>query len=167
MDVILIRHAEAGDRDAAKYPNDDQRPVSAEGRKKQTGIARAMKKMGITFDHLVTSPLDRAVQTAEIVAEVFDYKEALTTSPALGHECSPPSVLKLLAKFPPRDTVALVGHEPDLSKVAAAFISPSGDARIELKKSGVIGIGFAGAAELGKGALLFHLKPGHLKKLKG
>ena len=166
MDVILIRHAEAGDRDAAQYPNDDQRPITAEGRRKQTGFARVMKKMGIRFDHLVTSPLDRAVQTAEIVGEIFGYKEAPTTSNALGHDCTPQNVLKLLAKFPPGGTVALVGHEPDLSGVAAAFIAPGGQARIELKKSGVIGIGFAGAPELGKGTLLYHLKPGHLKKLK-
>jgi phosphohistidine phosphatase len=166
MDVILIRHAEAGDRDAAQYPNDDKRPITAEGRKKQTTIARIMKKMGIQFDYLVTSPVDRAVQTAEVLAEVFGFKEAPTQSEALGHTCTPRNVLKLLVKFPPRDAVALVGHEPAFSQVAAALVSPDGDLHIELKKSGVIGIGFPGAPELGKGTLLYLLKPGHLRKLK-
>ncbi|MFI5207400.1 MAG: SixA phosphatase family protein [Gemmatimonadales bacterium] len=166
MDVILIRHAEAGERDAAQYPDDDKRPISPEGRKKQTTIARAMKRMGIEFDYLVTSPLDRAVQTAEVLAEVFGFKEAPTVSEALGHTCTPRNVLKLLAKFPPHETVALVGHEPAFSQVAAALVSPDGDLHIELKKSGVIGIGFPGAPELGKGTLLYLLKPGHLRKLK-
>jgi len=165
MDIILIRHAEAGDRDAALYPNDDLRPITPEGRKKQTTIARAMKKMGVAFDHLFTSPLDRAVQTAEIVAEVYG-AGAPVTSDALGHGCTTQAVLKLLARVPSDGSVALVGHEPDLSRLAAAFISKSGDAAITLKKSGVIGIGFEGAPEAGTGALLYHLKPGLLRKLK-
>ena len=166
MDVILIRHAEAGDRDAAKFPNDDRRPITAEGRKRQTTIARAMKKMGISFDHLVTSPLDRAVQTAEVLAEVFGFKEAPTVHEALGHTCTPRNVLKLLAKFPPKGSVALVGHEPAFSQVASALVSRDGDLRIELKKSGVIAIGFPAAPELGKGTLLYVLKPGHLRRFK-
>jgi phosphohistidine phosphatase len=167
VDVILIRHAEAGDRDAAQYPNDDLRPITAEGRRKQSAFARVMKQMGIRFSFLVTSPLERAVQTAEVVDEVFGHKDAPTLSDALGNACTPPSVLKVLAKFPPDATVAMVGHEPALSRVAAAFIAPGGEAHIELKKSGVIGIGFPGLPELGRGTLLYHLKPGHLKKLKG
>lgn len=166
MDVILIRHAEAGDRDATKFPNDDRRPITAEGRKRQTSIARAMKRMGITFDHLLTSPLDRAVQTAEVLAEVFAHNGGPVQNEALGHTCTPRNVLKLLAKFQPRDSVALVGHEPAFSQVAAALVSRDGDLHIELKKSGVIGIGFPGAPELGKGTLLYVLKPGHLRKLK-
>jgi phosphohistidine phosphatase len=166
MDIILIRHAEAGDRDATKFPNDDRRPITPEGRKRQTTIARAMKRMGITFDYLVTSPLDRAVQTAEVLAEVFGLDEAPVQNEALGHTCTPRNVLKLLMKFPPREAVALVGHEPAFSQVAAALVSRDGDLHIELKKSGVIGIGFPGAPELGKGTLLYVLKPGHLRKLK-
>ena len=165
MDVILILHAEAGERDSAQFPDDDRRPITPEGRRKQTTFARVMKKMGIGFDHLVTSPLDRAVQTAEVVAEVFGYREPPLQSEALGSGCTPAAVIKLLGKFAPKDTVALVGHEPTLSAVAAALIG-SGDAKIELKKSGVIGIGFNGAPEAGKGVLKYLLKPGHLKKLK-
>jgi phosphohistidine phosphatase len=166
MEVILIRHAEAGERDATQYPNDDLRPITTDGRRKQTAIARAMEKMGIEFGFLVTSPLVRAMQTAEVLADVFGFDETAQTSDALGHGCTPASLLKLLAKFPPDAAVALVGHEPALSKVAAALISPSGDADIRLRKSGVIGIAFDGAAEAGTGTLEYHLKPGQLRKLK-
>src|SRR5258708_4535082 len=166
MDVILSRPGGGGDRDAAKFPDDDRRPITPEGRKKQTAIARAMKRMGITFDYLVTSPLDRAVQTAEVLAEVYGLEEAPTVNEALGHTCTPRNVLKVLVKFPPRESVALVGHEPAFSQVASALVSKDGDLHFELKKSGVIGIGFPGAPELGKGTLLYLLKPGHLRKLK-
>jgi phosphohistidine phosphatase len=166
MDVILIRHAEAGSRDESQWPDDDLRPVSPEGRTRHTGIARAMKRLGIEFEFLVTSPLVRARQTADITAEVYGWKEPPQQSEALGHGCSVSAVVKLLGKFPPDSSVALVGHEPDLSGVAAALIGRSGDASIKLKKSGVIGISFDGAPEAGRGELMFLLKPGHLKKIK-
>jgi phosphohistidine phosphatase len=165
MDVILVRHAEAGSRDPNSWPDDDLRPVTTEGRRKQATASRAMRRMGITFDFLVSSPLLRAQQTAQVLAEEYGWEEPPQLADQLGHACTPANVLKLLAKFPPDATVCLIGHEPAFSTVAAALVSKSGDARIELKKSGVIGIGFEGAPALGKGVLLYHLKPGQLRKI--
>lgn len=166
MDVIFIRHAEAGERDPTKWPDDGQRPLTPDGRRKQTTLAQAMRKLGLKFDFLVTSPLVRARETAEIVAAVFGGDEALLVDEALGPECSAADVVRLLAKFPPDTTVALVGHEPSFSAVAAALIGPSGDARLQLKKSGVIGIAFDGAAAAGRGVLAWLWKPGQLKRVK-
>jgi phosphohistidine phosphatase len=166
MDVILIRHAEAGDRDPVTYPDDTLRPVSPAGERKMASVARAMKAMGIRFDHLVTSPLVRAAQTAAILRGVFERNEPAEVSDALGLECTPSGIVQLLSRYPVEDCVALVGHEPAFSVVAAAMIGPSGDARIALKKGGCVGIGFDGTALLGTGTLQFHLKPGQLKKLK-
>ena len=165
MDVILIRHAEAGDRNPAIWSDDDLRAVTPGGERKMSAVTRAMKAMGIRFDHLVTSPLTRALQTAAILRDVCGLKEPAQINEALGHGCTPPGVVQLLSKYPPDATIALVGHEPALSAVAAAMIGPSGDARIALKKGGCLGIGFDGTARLGTGTLLFHLKPGQLKKL--
>ena len=166
MDVILIRHAEAGDRDPARYPDDDLRAVTPGGERKMSAAARAMKAMGIRFDHLVTSPLARAMQTATILRDAYGLKEPAQIHEMLAHGCTPPGGVQLLSKYPADACIALVGHEPALSAVAAAMISPSGDARIALKKGGCIGIGFGGPARLGTGTLLFHLKPGQLKKLR-
>lgn len=165
MEVILIRHAKAGSADPNTWPDDRQRPLTAEGVSEQRQAARAMKKMGITFEFLATSPLVRAVQTSEVVAEVYRWKEPPQVAEELGPTCTPAGVVKLLAKFPPDATVALVGHEPSFSRVAAALIGKSGDAAIELKKSGVIGIAFEGHPAPGAGTLLYHLKPGHLRKI--
>ena len=166
MDVILIRHAEAGERDAAQWPDDALRPITPDGRRKHLAVSRAMRKLGIEFDFLVTSPLVRARETAEIVAEAWDWDEDPLMDDALGPECSATGVVRLLARFPPDKTVALVGHEPSFSAVAAALIGGSGDARITLKKSGAIGISFDGAAALGRGALSWLWKPGQLKRVK-
>ena len=165
MEVILIRHAKAETRDANTWPDDDERPLTAEGRAEQRAAARAMKKMGIKFDFLVTSPLLRARETADLVAKGYRWTEPPQVAEELGHEYSPGAVVKFLAKFPPDAAVALVGHEPDLSDLTGSLISKNCDVNIAVKKSGVVGIEFDGSAELGKGTLLYHLKPGHLRKL--
>ena len=165
MEVILIRHAKAEARDANSWPDDDQRPLTVEGRAEQRAAARAMKKMGIKFDFLVTSPLLRARETADLVAKGYRWTEAPQVAEELGHEYSVGAVVKFLAKFPPNSAVALVGHEPDLSDLTGALISKNCDVNIAVKKSGVVGIEFDGPAEAGKGTLLYHLKPGHLRKL--
>ena len=71
MEIILIRHAKAESRDANTWPDDDVRPLTAEGRAEQRAATRAMKKMGIKFDFLVTSPLLRARETTDIVAKGY------------------------------------------------------------------------------------------------
>ncbi len=80
---------------------------------------------------------------------------------------TPAAVLQLLAKFPPSSAVALVGHEPSLSRAAASLIGRSGDARIDLKKSGALLVSFPGAATLGSGALEALLKPKMLRRVGG
>ncbi len=165
MEVILIRHAKAETRDPNSWPDDDQRPLTAEGRAEQRAAARAMKKMGIKFDFLVTSPLLRARETADLVAKGYRWAEAPQVAEELGHEYSVGAVVKLLAKFPPDSAVALVGHEPDFSDLTGALVSKNCDVSIAFKKSGVVGVEFDGPAEAGKGTLLYHLKPSHLRKL--
>ena len=167
MNVILVRHAKAEARDANTWPDDDLRPLTAEGRAEQRAASRAMKKMGIKFDFLITSPLLRARETADLLAKGYRWTEAPQVAEELGHEYSVGAVVKLLAKFPPDAAVALVGHEPDLSDLAGALFSRNCDVRIAVKKSGVVGIEFDGQAEAGKGTLLYHLKPSHLRKLGG
>jgi len=165
MDAIFIRHGKAGDRDPARWPDDDLRPLTREGAAEMKAVCRALRRLGVTFEFLVTSPLLRARQTAEVVAAAYDWKEPPQEADVLGHDCTGPNVVKLLARFPPDATVALVGHEPALSRLVAQFIGRSGDAAIELKKGGVAGVEWEGPAALGTGTLSFVLKPGQLRKL--
>ena len=85
MEVILIRHAKAENRDPNSWPDDDLRPLTAEGRAEQRSAARAMKQMGIKFDFLVTSPLLRAKETVDIVAKAYRWPEAPQVAEELGH----------------------------------------------------------------------------------
>ena len=165
MDVILIRHGKAGNRDPNSWPDDDDRPLTAEGQAEHRAVTRAAKKMGIKFDFLVTSPLKRARETADIVANVYRWPEEPQVAAELGHGFSVSAVVKLLAKFPPTSRVALVGHEPDFSALATALIGGKTGLGVQIKKSGIAGVRFEGPAEAGAGLLLYLLKPSHLRKI--
>ena len=165
MDVILIRHAKAGTRDPNSWPDDDLRPLTAEGQVEQRAAMRIAKKMGVKFDFLVSSPLKRARETADIVASVYRWAEEPQVAAELGHAYSVAAVVKLLAKFPPASRVALVGHEPDFSALTTALIGGKPGLGIEIKKSGIVGMRFEGPAEAGAGTLLYLLKPSHLRRL--
>jgi len=121
MRVTLIRHAEAGD-DA---PRDESRALTVRGRADARRLGRALARRGIRFTTFVTSPLVRAVQTAEIVAAAIDYRGRLAVTDLLVPEGAAADVVALLAKLAPdrsaAKSVALVAHEPILSAIAAAL----------------------------------------------
>jgi phosphohistidine phosphatase len=165
MDVILIRHGKAGNRDPNSWPDDDDRPLTAEGQAEHRAVMRAAKKLGIKFDFLVTSPLRRAKETADVVASVYRWPEEPQVAAELGHGYSVSAVVKLLAKFPPTSRVALVGHEPDFSALATALIGGKTGLGLQIKKSGIAGVRFEGPAEAGAGTLLYLLKPSQLRKI--
>ncbi len=165
MDVILIRHAKAGTRDPNSWPDDDERPLTPDGQLEHRAVMRAARKMGVKFDFLVTSPLKRARETAEIIGNVYRWPEEPQVAAELGHGFSVTAVVKLLAKFPPSARVALVGHEPDFSELATALIGGKSGLGLQIKKSGIAGIRFEGPAEVGAGTLLFLLKPSQLRKI--
>ncbi len=156
MELLLIRHADAGEHDPELYPNDDLRPISRKGRERQAAATLAMKARGIAIDHLLTSPLVRAVQTAEIVRKVYALGPEPRITDTLGHGCNAERVVKLLKQFAPDAHVAMVGHEPSFSQVASEL---TGGKHFNLRKSGVIGVGFDADPRIGKGRLLYEIEP--------
>ncbi|HZL20061.1 MAG TPA: histidine phosphatase family protein [Polyangia bacterium] len=121
----MIRHAETGD-DA---PRDGERALTLRGRGDARRMGRALARRGIGLDLLISSPLVRAVQTAEIVAAAVDYRARVEVSELLIPEAAASRVLGLLKALGNpvgRDgwenrSIALVAHEPILSAVAAAL----------------------------------------------
>jgi phosphohistidine phosphatase len=121
MRITLIRHAEAGD-DA---PRDEARALTARGREDARRMGRGLARRGVELSLMVSSPLVRAVQTAEIVAAAVGYRDRLLVTDALVPEAPVSQVVSLLTAMA-RDpeaasSVALVAHEPILSAVAAAL----------------------------------------------
>jgi phosphohistidine phosphatase len=125
MELVLLRHADAGDQDPARYPDDRLRPLTDEGRRTQRAIARALQRMGVAFDHLLTSPLARARETAAITGELVECKSEIEAIPALGDDYSADALLGALSFYNPDSRIGCVGHEPYLSGFAAACLDPS------------------------------------------
>jgi phosphohistidine phosphatase len=125
MIVHLVRHAEAVDRspDIAE----EHRYLTQRGRNRFRKVAGALKKTGTDPDLILTSPLVRAVQTAEILAQRLKFKGELLVSTPLAHGFQAEDFYQLLKGFPQAREIALVGHEPELGALARALLA-SGDA---------------------------------------
>jgi phosphohistidine phosphatase len=154
-----MRHAEAGEADPHRWPDDRQRPLSEAGHREHAEVAAALWRMGVRFDRLLTSPLVRARQTAAITAAAYGGAPAPEETTALGEHASLPDLLAALAELPADAAVLGVGHEPFLSAATGALVSRDGSARIEMRKSGVAAIEFEGHPAAARGTLLFHLRP--------
>jgi phosphohistidine phosphatase len=159
--VYLIRHGIAAE--PAAYEGDDERPLTVKGRAKTKAVARYLKALNLAFDDILTSPLVRARQTAEILLEA-NLSTHLTVSETLAPMGSFAKWLEWLANWREgrNGVLALVGHEPDLSQWAELLILGDVQGVIQLKKAGIIGIEIPnGSAPLGNG-ILFWLTPPRL-----
>ncbi|HXE57102.1 MAG TPA: phosphohistidine phosphatase SixA [Gemmatimonadales bacterium] len=138
MRLVLLRHAHAGDRDPTRYPDDAERPLTAKGRKIQARTSRALKKLGVRCDLVLTSPWRRAAETAAILADALGL-EAPRVSDALA---APPDLDRLgrdLADVDPGATVVLVGHEPWLGELGSLLLAGGTDRlAIDFPKSGLL-----------------------------
>lgn len=161
MKVLLVRHAIALDRDTPGI-SDHLRPLTEEGASRFRKSARAVSAM-LTIDAVLTSPLLRAKQTAEILAQqwpgvITEEADALGSGSREEFEAT-------LARLPKNCTVAAVGHEPHVSEWTAEWLGASNAGAFAFKKGAVALIEFDGVAEEGEGRLVFFLAPKALKDL--
>lgn len=159
-----MRHAEAGEADLRRWPDDRDRPLTDEGRAEHRLVAQALRRMGVSFDRLLSSPLVRARQTAAITVEVYGGGAPELTE-ALGDRATPEALFGCLRDLERGQTVLCVGHEPFLPELAALLIAPAGRAHIEVRKSGVLVIDCEGHPAPGGGTLVLHLRPRELIRL--
>jgi phosphohistidine phosphatase len=134
MDIYILRHGIAVERGTPGYKKDSDRPLTKEGVEKMEQIAQAILALGLHFDLILSSPYARAEQTAQIVARALDEEVTFTN-----HLMSDGNALELVAEINDEkpQSVLLVGHEPDLSRLISVLVIGSTDASIELKKGGL------------------------------
>ncbi|MBE9076710.1 phosphohistidine phosphatase SixA [Romeria aff. gracilis LEGE 07310] len=137
-EVYLIRHGIAAER--GTYADDTQRPLTQRGRVKTVAIAQRLKQWGLRFDRMLTSPLVRARQTAEILQAAGLANRAERFEPLVpGGQLQ--TWLDWLAVQPDDlRSLALVGHEPDLSSWGERLVNGETNERWVLKKAGIIGL---------------------------
>jgi phosphohistidine phosphatase len=165
MKLYILRHGEA--EDASAEGGDDARRLTASGRERMREIAAGMRSVGLRFDAILTSPLARASETAEMVAGAYENDPPPQVVPALSAGVSPSETLAALARFGRLESVMIVGHEPQLSGLVSILLSGSSDAvRIRLKKGGCVAMDFPNRLERGKGELRWMMTPRQLRKIR-
>ncbi len=162
MKVLLIRHA-AAVRRGRDGVRDHDRPLTRKGRVRFRQAARGLARIAGRPDVLLTSPLTRARDTAEIAAAAFK-RVTPRIEPALGHD-DVDVLVTTLKKFRPDATVALVGHEPTLSGLLAHLLGMhQGDDRFAFKKGGAALVHLPDGPSV-PGQLRWFVKPRILRSL--
>lgn len=159
MELYLLRHGVAGQRGDPRYPNDGDRPLTKKGRKKLRAQLAGLEAFNVRPNVVVTSPLARARQTAEVVVEGLGIASRLVVDNRLAPGASTAGVIEILANYPDHAQVMLVGHEPDFSQIASELSGGSGD--IWLRKGGLIRVDLD-AISGQHGVLRWLLEPKHL-----
>jgi len=152
MDLYIIRHAWAGHAGDPLWPDDDQRPLSQEGRERFARVVARLVERGCTPEIIASSPLVRCVQTAEIVSH------GVAGNPKVVRldELRPGGDLKRLLAWTAQHSrcreVAWVGHAPDVGRLAGALIGEP-LAGLRFAKGGIAMIRFEDLPQIGQGEL--------------
>ena len=162
LEVYLVRHAIAAER-GPEYPDDTKRPLTRDGIARFRRAAKALAALDVDVDQIITSPLLRTKQTAEILAQALRSRPPVVTAESLAPEGSPTDVFQELAKQLRKGRVALVGHEPNLGELAARLIGSR--TPIEFKKGAICRIDFEILPPKGPGHLRWFVTPRMLRKL--
>jgi phosphohistidine phosphatase len=167
MDLYIIRHAITEPLGKRNDFSDEKRVLTEEGRKRMRQAARGLRRLGVELDLILTSPLVRAVETAEIVAAALGVgKKQMRQTANLSPGASPDDLFAEIKAYAGAESVALVGHEPDLSSLTSRIIQSDGCAlSIQLKKGSVCCIEVTETVPALRGELMWLLTSKQLRLL--
>jgi phosphohistidine phosphatase len=161
MKLLIIRHAIAVPRGTPSIP-DDERPLTLRGERRFRRAARGLARIARRPDAILTSPLPRALRTAQIAAKAWGRLEPKVQAALASGRVE--TVLALLAAQPREATIAIVGHEPDLSALLARLLGTPERERLTFRKGGAAMVEIAGRPTHG-GRLIWYLAPKVLRAL--
>lgn len=144
LDLVLVRHADAGDPAAWTGP-DASRPLSSKGRKQASRLARFLREIGLEPDAIITSPKIRAAETAAAIGEAVGIEVRIDERLAEGFGLAELDGIVRDGSF--RRPI-LVGHDPDFSELVELLVG----APIPLRKGAMARIEVPGDAIAGAGA---------------
>lgn len=158
LQLFLIRHGLAGEY--GSYDNDAERPLTEVGIQKTRKVANRLADLDLSFDLILSSPFRRAYQTAELLLEAH-LSDTLETSALLSPAGEFEPWLSWLAQWRQSSpaTLALVGHQPNLSDWAELLVWGEVKGQLTLKKAGIIGITIPPQANPKGQSQLFWLTP--------
>jgi phosphohistidine phosphatase len=143
-ELYLLRHGIAVDPGTPGI-TDDERPLTPKGEKRMRQIACGLRALDLKLDRIVTSPLVRARETAEIVARELNLRNSLEIANAL-QTGSSASTVKRWLRDRPEERLMIVGHNPTLSDLISLLVIGSEQPLIcDLKKGGIAALTRASA----------------------
>lgn len=158
LELYIIRHGFAGKSNEGAA-DDDLRPLKKKGKEQMKDVGRSLKKWDVALDAVLTSPLVRAKESAEILnAECGKSKKVILTD-LLKPGASFSKLIKHLNDLKKAQRVAIVGHEPFLSEFASHCLSKNGGSFINLRKGGVIKLDIDKVIKPGNCILSWLLEP--------
>jgi phosphohistidine phosphatase len=171
MILHLLRHGIAVDRTPGSFASDADRLLTDRGRERLRIEALGMRALGLTFDFICTSPLLRAHQTAQIVAQAYGMESEIVVTEALAPgsgfdqqlDARAPIVRHLNGRQ--FEHALLVGHEPDLSELASLLLTGSRGLNVQFKKGALCAIAVAGFEKPHLNELLWLLAPRQVRAL--
>ena len=161
--LYLIRHGVAEERGDA-WPDDAKRPLTDKGIGQMRKAARGIARLGVSVEVVLSSPLVRARQTAEIVAAALDPRPSLLNVDSLATDGSFAKIIADLEKHARKSRIALVGHEPQIGELAARLIGSRH--AIEFKKGAVCRIDIDDLPPAGPGDLRWLMTTTILRAIK-
>ena len=136
MILYLMRHANAG----LRRPNpslDAKRGLVKDGKDQCILMARTLSSLKVQIDTVISSPLKRALQTAQFVATELGHEAKIEISPALAPEGEYPDFQKLMNKYAGAEGVLVVGHNPNLVEFMGRLVTGNGGASLRLRKGAI------------------------------
>lgn len=164
MHVFFLRHGEAGRR--VSIPSKDmERALTESGKREIEEVGESLERMNLEFNKIVSSPLARARETAEIVANNQKKSGKVELWDELRPEGNRLDLFRKLSKIRQDADVLIVGHEPYLSNVIGEIISGNLASRIAIKKGGLARVQILSFSPKPSGELRWLLTPRQLRKM--
>ncbi|HEY1909943.1 MAG TPA: phosphohistidine phosphatase SixA [Vicinamibacterales bacterium] len=162
-ELYVIRHGLAEERSEA-WPDDNKRPLTPDGVSRMRKAVRGLAHLGVTIDIVLTSPLVRTRQTAELVAGGLEPRPSLINIDSLAPDGSYAAIIADLEKHGRRQRIALVGHEPSIGELSARLIGSRH--ALEFKKGAICRIDLDELPPVSPGDLRWMLTPKILRSLR-
>jgi phosphohistidine phosphatase len=164
LELYVVRHAFAAHADPARWPDDAERPLTEDGSTRFRVAARGLQRLVPAVDSMLSSGYARAWQTAELLHEVAGWPEP-EECPALEADRPATSVLDVLQDRS-EPSIALVGHEPQLSRLVSILCTGNEyRLQLELKKGAVASLSFVGPVAPARARLRWTVSPKILRRL--
>jgi phosphohistidine phosphatase len=134
MEIYILRHGVAEEPQTGQPDTD--RALTADGRKKLRIVLRAAGSAGVAPSLILTSPYKRALQTAQLAAEILEYKGELLRTKALEPGSSPKTVWDEIRVHKDKAQILLAGHEPLFGRLMA-YLLGSPNLQVDFKKGAI------------------------------